>query len=428
MGTMPNRDAWQEVPDPLGTRFVLPKRALPHLQTVGLVVIAFGLVFDGIVLGVTASVWWPVLRGLTSGAAPGPDAALLAIPVLVVAGMIVPVWLGSLIGFGHAELLVTATHAIGIDRCGPFRYRRRVALADISRLVVDVTPVEVNDKPVRDGPWGDVGALMAERGEPGAKPSALVIGYPRSVLASLGEQVRDRAGLVGGAGGAGGVGEAGGGVPIEITVRDEHADDEAGVPEQPAGSTAVIERTPEGVSISLSPMGFFKGSKGLGCFSILWLGFVSIFGSVSVGIAVNGGSILNALPFLGVSTLFTAIGLGMFFAAVRSGRRRAIIDVVGEDLLITRQSTGAPKTQSWHRSEIDRVVVGKSGTEINDVPVMELQIWPAGGKKVGLFAERDDAELGWIAGEIRAALGLGGRDRTPLPSGADPTPALEHEP
>jgi hypothetical protein len=418
---MPNRDAWQEVPDPKGTRFVLPRRALPWLPAVGLGVMAVGLIFDGIVLGITGAFWWPVLRGLASGAAPGPGAALLVIPLIVISGMIVPIWIGSLVGFGHAELLMTSTHAKGIERCGPFRYTRNIPLDDIARLVIDVGRVEVNDKPVREGPWSDLGGLLAERRTGnGGKSSALVIGYPRAVLASLAEQVRVRLGP-----------DAGG--AVEVITRDEHGvvGNEAGeevIPDQPAGSTAVLERTPEGVSISLSPMGFFKGSKGLGCFSILWLGFVSIFGSVSVGIAVNGGSILSALPFLGVSTLFGAIGLGMFFAAVRSGRRRAIIDVVGEDLLITRQSTGAPKTQSWHRSEIDRVVVGKSGTEINDVPVMELQIWPAGGKKVGLFAERDDAELRWIAGEIREALGLRGRDRTPLPSGADPTPALEHEP
>ena len=420
MGDMPNRDAWQEVPDPQGIRFVLPRRALPWLPALGLGVIAVGLISDGIVLRITGAFWWPVLRGLASGGAPGPDAALLVIPLLVISGMMVPVWIGCLVGFGHAELLMTATHAKGIDRCGPFRYTRNIPLDDIARLVIDVSPVEVDNKPVREGPWSDLGALLAERrAGNGGRPSVLVIGYPRAVLASLAEQVRVRLGP-----------DAGG--AVEVITRDEHGvvGNEAGeevIPQQPAGSTAVLERTPEGVSILLPPRGFLKGSKGLGCFSIFWLGFVSIFGSVSVGIAVNGGSILNALPFLGVSALFGAIGLGMFFAAVRSGRSGAVIDVVGDDLLISKQSTGAPKTMSWHRSELDRVMVGKSGMEVNDVPVMELQIWPVGGKKVGLFAEREDAELKWMAGEIRAALRLGGRDRTPLPSEADSNPALEHE-
>lgn len=96
----------------------------------------------------------------------------------------------------------------------------------------------------------------------------------------------------------------------------------------------------------------------------------------------------------------------MFYAALRSGRRRAVIDVVGTDLLITIQSTGAPKTHSWSRAEIERVEVGPSGMEVNDVPVMELQIWPVGGKKTGLFAERTDDELRWLAWEIRGALGM----------------------
>lgn len=397
---MPNRDAWREVPEPQGVRFVLPPRGLPHLRAVGLGIIVTGLVFDGIMMGITASAWWPALRGLASGPPLGPDAAALIIPLLLVAGMVVPLWMGSLVGFGHAELVMTATHARGLDRAGPFRYRRTVALADIARLVVDATPVKVNDRPVREGPWADIGGLMAERAGENAKPASLVIGYPIATLTGLAEEVRERMG----ASVAIDAGEAPG---VEIVTRDESI--ESGPVAQPSVSTAVLERTPEGASITLPPMGFFKGSKGLGCFSILWLAFVSIFAVLSVGMIVKSQPFLHVLPFAGVSTLFGAIGVGMFYAAVRSGRRTAVIDVVGPDLLITLQSTGAPKAHAWTRAEIDRVVVGKSGVEINETPVMELQIWPVEGKKVGLFAERSDDELRWIAWEIRAALGLDAR-------------------
>jgi len=120
---------------------------------------------------------------------------------------------------------------------------------------------------------------------------------------------------------------------------------------------------------------------------------------------VSGQPLGQVWPFLLGTVIFGSIGVGMFFFAWRSGRRRALIDVVGTDLLVTEQSTGRAKSQSWTRDEIARVVVGKSGMEVNDVPVMELQVWPVNGKKVGLFRERDDAELRWMAAEIRAALG-----------------------
>jgi hypothetical protein len=394
---MPNRDAWQEVPDPRGTRFVLPPRDLPKIRLIGAGVIAFGLLFDGIFLGVTASFWWPVLRAVLTGtAAVGPDLLLLVIPLLAALGMIIPIGLGALIGFGHAELLLTPTHAEGIDRCGPFRYRRRIAYTDIRRMVVDLTPVEVNDKPVTEGPWSDLGALTVERlrGTDEQRGVPLVIGYPKAVIAALGEELNRRI-------------SQSIGVVVDIAVRDENGDEvHHEPPPQPARSKAVLERTPEGISIMLPPLGFFRGSKGLGCFSILWLGFISIFGTFSVGMAVSGQPLGQVWPFLLGTLLFGAIGVGMFFFALRSGRRRAVIDVVGMDLLITEQSIGKANSLSWGRDEIVRVVVGKSGMEVNDVPVMELQVWPVNGKKIGLFREREDDELRWMAAEIRAALGL----------------------
>lgn len=263
-------------------------------------------------------------------------------------------------------------------------------------MVMDLTPVEVNNKPVTEGPWSDLGALTVERlrGSDEQRGVALVIGYPKSVIAALGEELNTRIGQ-------------NTGVAVDLAVRDESGQEvRHEAPPKPAKSTAVFERTPEGISISLPPMGFFRGSKGLGCFSILWLGFISIFGSFSVGLVVSGQPLGQVWPFLLGTVIFGSIGVGMFFFAWRSGRRRALIDVVGTDLLVTEQSIGRAKSQSWTRDEIARVVVGKSGMEVNDVPVMELQVWPANGKKVGLFRERDDAELRWMAAEIRAALGL----------------------
>lgn len=394
---MPNRDSWRVVPAVRGVRYVLPPRELPWLKGLGAGILIVGLIFEGVFLGVTASLWWP---GSGTGTALNP--LTLVLPLVGLVGLVIPVGLGLLVGWGHAELLVTDRHAVGVDRCGPVRVRRRIALEDIQRLVVEVGGVEVNDRPVTEGAWGNMAGLTAERRRAVGqkKGTVLVIAYPRELVAALADELRERIGL------------AFGDEPDVITREHDGTLVSNGLPDQPAGSTALIERTAEGFSITLPALGFFKGSKGLGVFSILWLGFVAIFLTVATGIFTAGGSgssagtppAIGLLPFLGVGLLFGGIGLAMFYAAVRSGRRRAVIDVVGEDLVITKQSTGAPKTMSWHRSEIDRVVVGKSGVEINDVPVMELQIWPTGGKKVGLFGEREDAELYWMAAEIRAAL------------------------
>jgi hypothetical protein len=42
--------------------------------------------------------------------------------------------------------------------------------------------------------------------------------------------------------------------------------------------------------------------------------------------------------------------------------------------------------------------------EVNDVPVKELQIILADGKKVGLFSGRDEQELLWLGQQIKRAV------------------------
>lgn len=406
---MRTREPWRIVPHTRGVRYVLPPRDLPWLKFVGAGAVGLGVIGAAFLLGVTASFWIPSRSG------GGAGVFTVLFPLIAAAELAFMLGLGLLIGWGRAELLLTDTHAVGVDRFGPLKIRRRVPLDDIASLVVDLGGVKVNDRPVESGPWADVAALSAERAGNSAKrgKASLVIGYPRATVEALGEAVREHAG-------------ASFGVEVAMATREHDGAviDADGVPAQPAGSTALIERHAEGLTITLPARGFFKGSKGVGVFSILWMAFVSVFLVVSVGITGSGAQSgtggpgwLATLPFLAFSLAFMGIGVGMFFFALRMGRRRAVIDVAGEDLVITRQSLGEPKTESWHRAEIDRVVAGPSGMEVNDRPVLELQIHPNTGKKIGLFRERDDEELAWMAAEIRVALGLRpGPGRYPVPA------------
>jgi hypothetical protein len=47
--------------------------------------------------------------------------------------------------------------------------------------------------------------------------------------------------------------------------------------------------------------------------------------------------------------------------------------------------------------------------EVNNRPVIELQIHPAVGKKAGFLAGRDEAELRWMAAQLRRALNVPAR-------------------
>lgn len=383
------------MPDTRGTRYVLPPRELPWLKGIAAGLILMGVVFEGIYISATASMWWPSLTG------GGFDPFALVILLFGVFPVVFLTGVALLIGWGHGEVLITDTGVVGIDRFGPIRFRRRIAFDDIERLVVDTGGVKINDKPVTTGPWADVAGLTAERKERAgatnttSKGTMLVLGYPREMVGALCEEIRARAGMSAG---------------VEIGVSTREADGailcDEGVPVQPASSTGVVERHAEGLTISLPARGFFKGSKGMGLFSFIWMVFCSVF-LVFAASSVPANGFVDALPFVGFSLMFMSVGVVMFFIALRMGRRRAVIDVAGEDLVITRQSIGEPKTQSWHRDEIARVAAGPSGMEVNNRPVLELQIHPRTGKKVGLFRERPDEELAWIAAEIRAALGVG---------------------
>ena len=201
----------------------------------------------------------------------------------------------------------------------------------------------------------------------------------------------------------------------------DHDETPVGVP-QPKHSEAEVVRTNGEVSIRLPAMGLVRGSKGIFTFAVVWLGFrsafivvgVLVFGLGSGGFPASGSAAAPSLVGAGITALviagFIAIGVWMLIHAVSMGRRRAIIDIVGDAVLVTRKSPFGEKIEQWTADEVADVRVGPTGTEINNIPVLELQILtvtPGGSRaKVGLLSERPNDELRWIASEIRAAMGL----------------------
>ena len=173
-------------------------------------------------------------------------------------------------------------------------------------------------------------------------------------------------------------------------------------------SRASVVRTNDGLVIELPAARFFpdRGSKGLGCFSLVWLTIVTLFGASVPILLLMDQPGAPILAFAGVTVLFGAIGLWLLRSALRSGKRRALIEVAGDTLTIATQSFGAPRSYAWRRSELRRVVAGPSGVEINHRPVLELHVHTDTGEKVKLLGERDDEELTWIAAELTAVLGL----------------------
>ncbi len=109
-------------------------------------------------------------------------------------------------------------------------------------------------------------------------------------------------------------------------------------------------------------------------------------------------------PFLIFIPSFWLIGFGMLAGAVHMGRRRA--ELAADTVALRIESTGllGTKQRQWSRGDIAAIRADASGMKVNNRPVIELQIHPVAGKKAGFLGGRDEAELRWIAANLRNVL------------------------
>ena len=94
----------------------------------------------------------------------------------------------------------------------------------------------------------------------------------------------------------------------------------------------------------------------------------------------------------------------MMLGAINMGRRRAAMAVANGALMVIQTGIFGSKRREWQQAEIKTIRVGPSGMEVNDRPVMQLQIVPVAGKPFGVLTGRDVAELEWMATLLRQAL------------------------
>lgn len=178
------------------------------------------------------------------------------------------------------------------------------------------------------------------------------------------------------------------------------------LPPQPAESLAVVTELNPGLSIALPPRGVFKGSKGFMSFAVMWSLFCGVMTVFIVSAAISGSGTGNLWIGILVISLFDLLGVGMLVGAINMGRRRGIIDIIDGTLLVTRQSLFGTKQDEWRAEDLRKVVVGPSGTEVNDEPVlcMLVKTKKGRGQNGKLFAERSNDELHWLVARVRREL------------------------
>jgi hypothetical protein len=177
---------------------------------------------------------------------------------------------------------------------------------------------------------------------------------------------------------------------------------------QPAGSSVQLEERSLGIRLVVPPAGIWKGSKGLFFFALLWCGFMCLFTGLSVFAHFKGSGKVPTAFWIFIPA-FWSIGLGLLAGATNMGRRRAELTADSGRLHIEITGLFGLKQRDWPRADIAAVRADASGMEVNNRPVIELQIHPAVGKKAGFLAGRDEAELRWMAAQLRRALNVPAR-------------------
>jgi hypothetical protein len=175
--------------------------------------------------------------------------------------------------------------------------------------------------------------------------------------------------------------------------------------EQPAGSKVQLERFPDGITLRVPPAGVWKGSAGMFQFGILWTlaiaGFTVLFAGAGIAQGQGASAVLGAL---GIMSLFWLIGAGLLLGGRVVGTRESVIAVVGDSVMVMQTGLRRAKRREWPRSDVKTARVGPSGTEINDEPVLELQLHGPDKKLFGMLGGRDVQELTWMATLLRQGL------------------------
>ncbi len=370
--------------------YTLPARPLGKLRWFAWFFIALGVVFASF----PAATLLRMLKGIIAGKSDLTELgfAVFLIP-FVVAGLI-PFGMGLLVLFGRCRVEWQQRRLSVLDYVGPIRWRRRLQKSRILKLTVSSGGAKINNQPVTTGPLAEFGALLAEFED--GKPRLVAIGYPRDWLQALAEELSVRVSATASTLAA----------PIvELVNLDQSQPPPAEVVQKPADSQVRVEPRPNGVLLVVPPAGLRKGSKGLFGFGIVWCLFVSVFTGILVFASWKkaGSSSVGVCASIDV---FWLIGLSMLAGATNMARRRAMLLVENSQLKAAQIGIFGAKKWDWNRDDIAAIRANASGITVNNVPVIELQIHPVNGKKVGFFAGRDEQELRWMASELRRALNL----------------------
>jgi hypothetical protein len=372
-------------------RFDFPPRPLGKAKLIGVVLIGFGILFAW---SPAREVWHTIQKWLHET----PNSAekffsLFQLPFLI-AGL-VPVALGLLILFGRCRVEWRDGQLRAGEILGPLRWMRPMPRKPIRKLeVAAATSTSGTSAPRQVENFSGLAVVF----EDGSK-KLLVLGYPKDWVLGVAQELKTY---------VGGETPAFAAAKVEVVESSPQNENDADVPDQPAGSKVRVETQVSGLHLTVPPAGLWRGSKGLFFFALLWCGFMTVFTTLVVrSPSKQHGDLWIFILFI---VGFWAIGLGMLAAAMNMGRRTAEFVAETGRLRVEIKGLFGIKQHEWSRDEIAAIRADRSGMEVNNRPVIELQIHPRAGKKVGLLAGQNENELRWMATRLRRTLNVPARN------------------
>jgi hypothetical protein len=364
--------------------FALPRRELGSFRLVGLLLLAAAAVF----------LYWVAWLGVTNitrlnRQVQPEDYVMLALGGLLALGAYFPIWLGLAVLAGRREIALRGGMLRATERVGPLWRTKRYPLDKLVRVeIIGLTPTSAaapESSFIRR--IDALSGLLAD-----GRRFMIAQAYPRRLLGPIAAEIArrcnakydpDRPAVV----------------VTTIDAADPLAQWNDDATRQPATSRATVNEFPEGVTITLPPAGFRGGGSVLLTIGLMMAGIMAGLLALTRGLPVL---------FQGLFAVLGVVGLLVAIHGVRVARRRAVLAVVGRELLVMQTGLFKSKERRWSIEELATVRVDKSGIEINEEPVLELQVVPRSGLKYGLLAGRDVAEIAWIAAVLRRRLGIAG--------------------
>lgn len=373
-----------------GARYSVPPRAMGKASWLGFVPVIFGFGFAGF------AIFWISIASWMISKSPQKDWFVWLFPLFGVPFVLVGIGIIRASVFtlaGRYEIEVSEGQLRVTERAWLFRKNQTVRTDKLRRISVEVLPFS----PINFYGPAKLAALKIELSE--GKPVELLRGYPLKWLEALAHELATRCSGLNITAPTVNV------VTEPLPPRDLGQPDKRDYPDQPVGSQVQLVERPDGFTLTMPPAGLVRGSKGLFAFAILWNTFMSVF--TTIFLFAKGSQTSSGEPmFWLLIIVFWSIGVGLFIPAINMGRRRAVFMIAGDQLRLAHANLFGTKLSAWSRDELKSIHIGPSGMAVNDIPVLELQIEPRAGKKVGLLSGRDEDELRWIATTLRRGLRL----------------------